>query len=206
MSVDLYQLDSQYEPYPPFSVWKNYATDDSALQRHDTTLADARANASPEILSRAFEIVRRAAAVDTGAIEGLYQVDRGFTLTVAMQASLWQSALETKGPKVRSMIESQMQVYDSVLDMATHGTPVIETWLRALHEQLCKAQETYTVYTAAGPQQQLLPLGAYKSRPNHVRRDDGKPHSYAPVDVTPHEMQRLLESLTMMNFLARITY
>ena len=36
-----------------------------------------------------------------------------------MQTATWQSALETKGAKVRSMIESQLQVYNSILDV--HG-------------------------------------------------------------------------------------
>ena len=32
----------------------------------------------------------RAAAVDTGAIEGLYKVDRGFTVTVAEEQPGWE--------------------------------------------------------------------------------------------------------------------
>ena len=171
--ADIYQLDAQYKPFPSFIEWRKNVVELDSLKGHSAVLAEARAKAAPEILERALEIVRRAAAVDTGAIEGLYQVDRGFTFTIAMQTATWQSALETKGPKVRSMIESQLQVYHSVLDLAVHGTPVIETWIRALHEQLCKAQGTYIVYTAAGPQEQMLPLGEYKRMPNQITHKPG---------------------------------
>ncbi len=41
-------------------------------------------------LKRAREVVKRAAALDTGAIEGLYEVDRGFTFTVAFETAAWE--------------------------------------------------------------------------------------------------------------------
>lgn len=201
-TIDPRQLDLLYKPFPAFTDWTNCAIKEDRLRQHTAMLKEARQNATPEIMGKALEIVRRAAAVDTGAIEGLYTVDRGFTLTIAMQAATWQAALETKGGKVRSIIESQLQVYDSILDMATQNTPVIEAWIRALHEQLCRAQETYTVYTSSGSQEHILPLGQYKQMPNHVLRRDGTTHSYAPVDMTPHEMQRLLSELNTPEFLA----
>lgn len=56
--------------------------------------------------------------------------------------------------------------------------------------------------TAVGPQQQELVKGRYKVLPNHVRTRDGIDHSYAPVDVTPAEMQRLVEEMRSELFLS----
>jgi len=139
--------------------------------------------------------------VDTGAIDGLYEVDRGFTFTVATQAAMWEAAVNEKGPEVRALIESQLEAYDFVLDMATRATPVTEAWIRALHARITAGQEFYMVQTEAGPQRQKLPHGEYKLLPNHVQRPDGKIHSYTPVDLTPAEMNRLVSELQSEAFL-----
>jgi len=63
--------------------------------------------------------VKRAAALDTGAIEGLYEVDRGFTYTVAFETAAWEVELAKKGENVRPLFEAQLHAYDYVLDLAT---------------------------------------------------------------------------------------
>jgi len=55
--------------------------------------------------------------------------------------------------------------------------------------------------TTVGPQEQALPKGQYKIMPNHVRTRKGADHSYAPVDVTPAEMARLVAELRSDAFL-----
>lgn len=154
------------------------------------------------MLERARNIAKRAAALDTGAIEGLYEVDRGFTYTVAFETAAWEAALSQKGEHVRSLFEAQLHAYDYVLDLATTAEPISEASIRALHEEVCRAQPTYRVMTAVGPQEQPLPKGQYKALPNHVRTRKGTDHSYAPVDVTPAEMARLVRELRTDEFLA----
>ena len=193
--------DALYRPFPPFADWAKSTVDTTRWDRYSTLLA-SRGEISPEDLRKARDVVKRAAAIDTGAIEGLYDVDRGFTFTVATQSALWEVALESKGPKTRALIESQLQAYEYVLDAATQNTPISEAWLRTLHAELCQAQETYSVMTEVGPQVHALPLGKYKHLPNHVLTADGELHSYAPVDLTPAEMHRLMEELRSPAFLA----
>lgn len=55
--------------------------------------------------------------------------------------------------------------------------------------------------TERGPQKQHLPKGKYKSLPNHVMTTEGI-HSYAPVDLTPAEMHRLVEQIHTDEFAA----
>ncbi len=163
--IDPRKADAAYRPFPPFAAWAACRVDDTRWQRYVDRLRK-RGEASPEHLKRAVEVAKRAAAIDTGAIEGLYDVDRGFTLTVATQT-----------------------------------VPVAESWIRALHAEICREQSTYLVYTEIGPQEQDLPLGEYKKHPNHVRTPSGEIHSYAPVDMTPAEMHRLCEQLRAPDFL-----
>jgi Fic family protein len=181
---DLRAADAAYKPFPPFSAWKGIVIDSHRWGRYVEQLR-AHVQLPPEVLHRAQEIARRAAAWDTGAIENLYETDRGFTFTVAYQIGAWEAELDTKGKEARALFEAQLQAYDYVLDLATGKAPLVEAWMRELHRQLCKNQKTYLVYTEIGPQQQPLPLGEYKHLPNHVLKKDGIVHSYCPVDVTP---------------------
>ena len=152
-------------------------------------------------MPRALEIARRAAAFDTGAIEGLYETDRGFTMTIAVQSFLWEAALDEKGSEVRAMFQAQLNAYDHILDFATQAVPIAEAWIRQLHAQICEAQETHRVWTEIGWQEQALPKGAYKLLPNHPLLADGSFHPYAPVDMTPTEMFRFCQELRSQQFL-----
>lgn len=136
------------------------------------------------------------ASIDTGAIEGLYAVERGFTMTVASMASAWQAEIQQeKGPEVAALVAAQHAGYDMAFDAATSSIEISEAWIRRMHEVVCGPQETFDVRTVAGPQLQTLPKGEYKQAPNHVQLADGSAHAYAPVDATPIEMHRLVSEV-----------
>jgi Fic family protein len=198
----IHVLDAAYKPFPTFVEWASKTSVDTVRwERYIAALKDGP-GVSADALKRAREIVKRAAALDTGAIEGLYDVDRGFTFTVAFETAAWEVELAEKGENVRPLFEAQLQAYDYVLDLATKAEPISEAAIRTLHEVVCKAQDTYRVMTAIGPQEQELVKERYKVLPNHVRTRDGADHSYAPVDMTPAEMQRLVEDMRSESFLA----
>jgi Fic family protein len=202
IEVNLHVLDAAYKPFPTFEGWRSQTTIDTVRWDRYISSLEGRTDIGPEILKRAREGAKRAAALDTGAIEGLYEVDRGFTYTVAFETAAWEVALAEKGERVRSLFEAQLHAYDYVLTLATGGESISEAAIRALHQVVCRAQDTYRVMTAVGPQEQPLPKGQYKSLPNHVRTRKGTDHSYAPVDVTPQEMDRLVKALCSDVFLA----
>jgi Fic family protein len=199
--LDFAELDSRYVPFPSFTEWLNVGIDLAAWGAA-VGIVQERALNSPNRYRYALDVARRAAAVDTGAIEGLYDVDAGFTITVAAQIGLWQAAFETKAEHARAMIEAQIAAYDEILDLATGETPFAEAWIRGLHALICRAQGTYVVLTATGTQEQDLPLGVYKQFPNHVVQPDGSLHAYAPVLQTQNEVRRMVEELTSASFLS----
>jgi Fic family protein len=200
--TNIHLLDAAYKPFPTFGEWLSRTSVDTVRWDRYSAALRERSEASPETLRRAREIVKRAAALDTGAIEGLYEVDRGFTYTVAFETAAWEVELAKKGENVRPLFEAQLHAYDYVLDLATKAEPISEAAIRVLHEVVCRAQATYRVMTAVGPQEHELTKGRYKVLPNHVRTRDGVDHSYAPVDVTPMEMARLVSELRSEAFLA----
>jgi Fic family protein len=200
-SPGIAKADRLYRGFPDFSAWGELSAEDADLwSRFAASLEVRRRTASPESLKAAVEVAVRAAALDTGAIEGLYNVDRGFTMTVAVQGLAWQQMVEERGAGVRELFEAQLAAYELVLDAVTHKLPITEAWIRALHETLCGPQKTYRVLTDQGWQEQELPKGQYKTRPNHVHLTDGTVHPYSPVDQVPSEMHRLIEQIRTPEF------
>ncbi|MEK6303471.1 MAG: Fic family protein [Acidobacteriota bacterium] len=200
LQIDPRRADALYKPFPSFAEWVAASSID--VTRWDRYVGELKKlrDRSPELMPRALEIARRAAAFDTGAIEGLYATDRGFTMTVAVQSLMWEAALDERGPQVRALFQAQLNAYDHILDFATGAVPIAEAWIWELHAQICEAQETYRVWTEIGWQEQALPKGAYKLLPNHPLLADGSFHSYAPVDITPTEMFRFCQELRSQEF------
>ncbi|MGH9563036.1 MAG: hypothetical protein ACRD3S_16410, partial [Terracidiphilus sp.] len=83
----IHVLDAAYKPFPTFKEWASHTSVDTARWDRYNAALQNRPDSSAEALRRAREVVKRAAALDTGAIEGLYEVDRGFTFTVAFETA-----------------------------------------------------------------------------------------------------------------------
>ncbi len=198
---ELAEIDAAYEAVPSFADWPPNLARAELWDRAKRELDSLKIGALPDAtLKAALETAIRAAAFDTGAIEGLYQTDRGLTMTVATQAASWQSELDSRAPDARLYFEAQLRAYELVMDVATHARPVTEVWIREIHEVLTTSQHVYTVHTSVGLQERPLPRGKYKTDPNHVRTAEGDVHAYAPVEATPVEMERLIREVASDEF------
>lgn len=193
-------IDAEYLPFPDFGEWASTFPRVQVWERRLQQFEELANQANEGVLAAALEVAVRAAAFDTGAIEGLYPTDRGLTMTVAQQAGAWEQQVAAHGTDALALFKAQLATYELVLDVATRRLEVNEAWIRRLHEDLTAPQGTYTVHTPVGVQQHPLPRGEYKKHPNHVRLQDGSPHAYAPVDRTRDEMRRLVEQLQTERF------
>lgn len=194
--AELAEIDAQYGSFPSFSEWPQDIPEKDSWIRARIALQASVDEASEQDLEHARAIARRAAAFDTGAIEGLYSTNRGLTFTVAEQAALWEQKVEAQGADARALFEAQLRAFELVLDHATQSVPKItQAWLRRLHEEITQPQATYVVHTSVGSQEQPLPKGEYKNFPNHVRTAGDGVHAYAPVESTQAEMERLVDEL-----------
>lgn len=199
---ELAGLDARYSPFPAFADWPGEVPLLDEWTRSCDEFQEESERADDAEIAKAREIAMRAAAFDTGAIEGLYSTNRGLTFTVAEQAAAWEQEVDAQGPDARALFEAQLRAFELVLDHVTGQVPEIsQAWIRRIHEELTSAQETYLVHTPVGSQEQPLPRGQYKTHPNHVRLSDGGVHAYAPVEQTQSEMHRLLSELESAEFM-----
>lgn len=206
--MDEIELDQEptvlpYVPFPTFLDWVPETFEHRVFDRFAEQLAKAKADAGADALSAAVNIATKWAAVNTGAIEGLYDVDRGFTYSVALSGAAWSNVHKLKGDSAAHAMEDAIAAYDYVLDATTKQRPVTEFWIKELHSIVCKTQESFTVITAVGPQDRNLPLGTYKSDPNSpLNLASNQIHSYAPPMDTGPEMARLITELGSDQFTA----
>src|SRR5437773_1746139 len=117
---EILALDAQYQPFPPFADWPTASSLDLALwERTCAELGSLPEDGRAADYANARELAMRAAAFETGAIEGLYNTDRGTTMSVATQANAWQSAVRSQGPNALALFEAQLRVYRDVLEDST---------------------------------------------------------------------------------------
>jgi len=192
--------ETHYKPFPPFTEWAKTEYDLDRWQRYGQKLENLE-NTKPEQHKKAIKIIGQIAAYHTGAIEDLYDIDRGITFTIATEAAMIEEALSTSDERTTDLVLSQLEVYEYILDWVTKKDPVNESWLRELHSQICAKQGTYRVMTTSGVfEDRDLPLGIYKALPNDVKTKAGNIHRYASPEETPAEMERLVLELRSEEF------
>lgn len=190
-------VDATYQPIPEIDAFLPASVDLTLWSERIETLKTRQKSADPEHVKRAVSALLRMAAVDTGAIEGLYQTDRNITQTVANEVAGWRQAIESQGNLALRFFEAQLTAFEWLLG---EDEPLTEKAIRELHARICEPEDTYEVQTPGGVQQQQLPKGEYKRYPNHVVRPDDSTLAYAPVNATAGEMQRLVEQLRSAKF------
>jgi hypothetical protein len=195
------EAQAGYQPFPSFADWASLRVDSGVYDGYAAMLDRLRAQIEPERLERAVRTATRLAAIDTGAIEGLYEVDRGFTMTVAVQSATWEAAIDAREPVVRRSFEDALRAYDFVLDIATGRTEISEKAIKEIHALICASQDTYRVFTSLGWQERPLSRAEYKTLPNNpTRTATGRTHAYARPSDTPAEMARLVTELRSAPF------
>ncbi len=188
-----------YRPFAALSSWV-FPERPAVWNDFATIFEKARADASDSDTTSALTFALRSAALETGAIEGLYATTRGITRTIALQGALWEAALDEIGTDVRGHFDAQLEALEYVLDVATNAKPITQAWIRDLHAITCRQQKTYTVHTEAGVQSHRLLLGEYKTDPNHVTKLDNSQHFYCPPGDVQAEMARLVDELSSKSF------
>lgn len=192
-----------YRPFPDFANWQARPFDADVVNQFAARLSDARSSFGDEVAMDAVAVAARAAAVDTGAIEGLYEVDRGFTITVATNAAAWQNIHLEKGRGAADAMADALRAVEHVMDAMTSLRPITEVWIRELHAMATASQETYSVLTHLGRDERSLPHGTYKSLPNNpVHFASNTIHSYASPEDTAPEMARFVAELRSEAFLS----
>ncbi len=199
-------LDDRYTPIQTFEQWSTgIASDEQNIEQVSQTITSLRTTLGESRIQEALANTLDAAALETGAMEGLYPPTVGLTLSVLNGVINFEAVKrKIEDETQQRLIQGQRLAYDLALDVMARQQPFSEALLRELHAKVCSFQDFYTVHTELDgqivSQQQKLPKGVYKSQSNHVMLADGSVHNYAPVLETPNEMQRFVSELQKEDF------
>src|SRR2546427_4331605 len=108
---------TKYSGLPSLTEWPDVAADGELWDRHFDRLRQARITAGDRI-SDVVETAIRAAAADSGAIEGLYSITAGVTRQVAEQRDDWRSALAEGGASAPVLFDAQLIAYHLAIQLA----------------------------------------------------------------------------------------
>ena len=142
------------------------------------------------------ERMNREWAIETGILEGQYDIDRGVTQTLIEQG--FRAELLTHGttnkPRelVLQLIRDQKDALEGVFDFVGRARPLSTSWVKELHAALLRSQETTDGIDALGRNVEVpLIRGDWKAQPNSPVRE-GVTYNYCPPEQVASEMERLI--------------
>jgi Fic family protein len=136
-------------------------------------------------------------SIETGQIEGVYDIDRGITETLierGINADLIPAQPGQKPPEiVAAIIQSHIDALEGLFQFVKGDRSISKSYIHELHAALLRHQDTTTVMDQFGNlfESKLL-KGCYKERPNNPKRPDGGIHQYCPPNQVEPEMEKLL--------------
>lgn len=141
--------------------------------------------------------LRREWSIETGQIEGVYDLDRGIAQTLVergIDAHLIGKHPGQKPPEtVAAIIQDHADVLDGLFQFVKGVRPLSKSYIHELHAALLRHQDTTAVRNQLGYLiEAKLVKGKYKEHPDNPKRPDGSMRQYCPPEQVDSEMERLL--------------
>ena len=143
---------------------------------------------------------RRAFAIETGQIEGLYTLKRGVTeqlITEGLGNVVSSHTLEDVNDEtIKGLLLDQEAAMELVFNDIKHNKPLNHSTIKAWHKLITRHQLTVTGIALRDGQATRVSVpferkGEYKTRDNNPLRDDGVLFEYCPPVHVQSEMDRL---------------
>ena len=196
----------KWEPIRPF-VHSGELQGTSELESLKVVWAFYQELYGPDVTAGLHTRFNREWSIETGQIEGAYDLNRGVTETLLDQGfkeSLISRQRNGKSAEqVASILQDQVEALEGLFDFVKTQELTL-SYIKELHQQLMRSEPTYTVYSSERiPIEKPLEKGMYKKEPNNPFRPDGEKHEYCPPEHTAREMERLVEIYNEQRKLAR---
>ncbi len=136
-------------------------------------------------------------AIETGQIEGIYNLDRRVTKTLierGISADLIPHDSGQRAPKTTAaIIHDHEDMLESLFEFVKSDRALTKGYIHELHAALLRHQDMATAVNQFGEVFEAEMIkGKYKQRPNNPTRPDGTVHSYCAPEHVESEMEALL--------------
>jgi Fic family protein len=136
-------------------------------------------------------------SIETGQIEGVYDIDRGITQTLierGIDADLIGNHPGQKPPElIAAIIQDHADVLEGLFQFVKGDRLISKSYIHELHAALLLHQDTSMMLDQFGNLfESKLSKGKYKEWPNNPKKADGSTHQYCRPEQVDSEMERLL--------------
>ncbi len=168
-----------------------------SLHRQWLAFRDERERSDPDAYKAFRERLDRLWSIETGIIEGIYDIDAGMTQTLVehgLRPDLIDRTSTDRDPYdlVRILSDHQASA-QFVTESIRQRKPLSTHYIRELHQLLTRNQPTYTAHDQFGRSFEAeLDRGGFKKQPNNPTRPDGGIHEYCPPEQVDSEVDSLV--------------
>ena len=139
----------------------------------------------------------RSWAIETGIIEGIYDLDSGITRTLIAKGFsvefVERSATNKSPDDLIRILRDHRDAVDFIHCQIAKSRPLAAWFMRALHQVIAKNQPTYQAIDQFGRMfDTKLRAGEFKKLPNNPTRPDGAVHEYCPPEQVESELDNLI--------------
>ena len=141
---------------------------------------------------------KRAFAIETGQIEGLYLLRRGVTETLIAEGFEGvrgtHSATDIADGTLKGLLQDQEAALEMLFAHVKEKRPLNGSAIKEWHALLTRHQATAAGIDPFGNRVEIpVRRGQWKIRPNNPRRQDGFVHEYCPPEQVQGEIDRFLD-------------
>lgn len=136
-------------------------------------------------------------AIETGIIEGLYDIDRGTTELLIehglVEEMLSHGSTNRPAHEVIQVLRDQQDALEGLFAFITQQRDLSTSYIKEVHSALTRHQTHVDARDQFGTAVRAPVIrGDWKQMPNNPTRPDGEIHEYAPPEQVASEMDRLV--------------
>lgn len=167
------------------------------LQKQWLAVKTSVENSNPRAYDEFNQELYRSWAIETGIIEGLYELEHGITRTLVRHGFSAEHVERSKTNKSPDELVTILRDHEDTIDLVSQwiheSRPLGKTFVRSIHQVIAKNQATYdAVDQFRNPVSRELHKGEFKKLPNNPTRPDGIVHEYCPPEQVESEFENLL--------------
>ena len=195
------KLEASYRPFKTVGAWHDLHVDEPRWARYAHTLTRRIRAAGEKAWEDTQDRLLRAAALESGALDGLFPANPELTTTVLARSISKRDALDDMSETIHVVAECHRRALILAREAAADGRAVDANFMAVLQDVITESQATYTVTTEQGVNVEVdLPRRQYKPVSNYLVLPEGGLAVFAPAGRVAAEMARLTSEFASAGF------
>ena len=170
-----------------------------SLQRQWLLVKSGVESVAPDAYKEFTERLTRRWAIETGIIEGVYDLDRGITETLVREGiaseHIERGSTNKEPSELVEILRDHQASIASVNTWIEEGHPLTKWFIKSLHSQILRNQHTIRAIDQSGNMFDSTRIikGEFKKSANNPTRPGGAVHEYCPPEQVESELDMLLD-------------